>query len=632
MAAKQKSDKANAKAPASAPELSEEAKQKIEAELTIEQSDEVADSQKRDSAEDDRPASGDGQTSDDSASSALASDSKKPGRLRRILAGYWRRKKWTLPLTVVALLGLLAGVPVTRYALAAYVVSQPVTVTVTDNTTKKPISSTDVTLEGKAYKTDKDGKVAFKDVKVGNHVLKVSKRYYKDETRQIFVPISEGVDIAVNLVATGRQVPVVVVNKVSGKPLENVTLASVGTEVKTDKEGKAVIVLPADKADLPIKLSNGGFNELEARIKVTDQTVKENTFALTPSGKVYFLSRQSGKIDVVKTDLDGGNRQVVVQGTGKEEDRNTVLLASRDWKYLALLSKRDSGLAKLYLIETATDKMSEMDSGDASFQLSGWSDHDFVYVVNRNKVPVHQANRQAIKSFNADKKQILTLDQSEAGGSPTVYKTQTFGNFILLKDKLVYTTEWSYADATCYGCTSLNDKSNSIRVVSANAANRKDVKSFEAYKTYSLYAIAYEPNEVYISVYYGYPENKNLFFEYEADSGSVKDLKLDGDDLYSLSYPTYLFSPTNKKTAWVEQRDGRQTFFVGDEHGENGKEVAKVDDGQVFGWYGDNYLLLSKKGSELYIMPAEGGTPFKVADYHKPQVTYRGYGGGYGGL
>jgi hypothetical protein len=28
---------------------------------------------------------------------------------------------------------------------------------------------------------------------------------------------------------------------------------------------------------------------------------------LTPAGKIYFLSKQTGKIDVVKTDLDGSN-------------------------------------------------------------------------------------------------------------------------------------------------------------------------------------------------------------------------------------------------------------------------------------------------------------------------------------
>lgn len=621
MAEKHKSDKANANTPASAPELSEEEKQKIESELTIKQLDGAADNREKDSAEDDKPASDEDQAGNGEAADVPESGSK-PSRLRQVLTGYWRRKKWTLPLTLLALVTLLAGIPATRYALAAYVVSQPVTVAVTDSVTKKPISSTDVVLEGKVYKTDKDGRVAIKDVKVGDHELKVSKRYYKDEVRQIFVPISKGVNIAVNLVATGRQVPVVVVNKVSGKPLENVTLASVGTEVKTDKEGKAVIVLPADKADLPIKLSNGGFNELETRVKVTDQSVKENTFALTPSGKVYFLSRQSGKVDLVKTDLDGGNRQTVLQGTGKEEDRGTVLLASRDWKYLALLSRRDSGLAKLYLIETATDKMTEIDSGDASFALVGWDEHTFVYQVIRNKPLYHEANKYAFKSFNADKKQLLTIDQNTSSSNSGVSVYQSFGSGYLVDHKLVYTVGWYSTFGTP------NGQAHTLRVALIDSAGKKDVRSWQTDLFLPNAVRPYEPNSLYLSLWQ-LSNSKELFYEYE--DGAVKEADIDNNKFYS-DYPTYLASPDAKRTFWNEQRDGRQTFFVGDDHGENGKEVAKVDDGQVFGWYGDGYVLLSKKSSELYIMPVEGGTPLKVADYHKPQLTYRGYGGGYGGL
>lgn len=627
--AKRKSDNQTAAAPASAPELSDEQKKKLESELTVDKNQTVVDTQASDeaakSAESVVPAEQD--TKSDTIVDA-GDEATQGNKLRRFLAGYWRRKRWAIPVTLLAIVAILAGVPATRYGLAAYVVSQPVSVTVVDQATKKPVTSADVRLEGRTYKTDKDGKVTINEVKVGNHSLAVSKKYYKDESVQVFVPLTKGVSQQVNMTATGRQVPIVVVSKISGKPLENVTLESSGTEVKTDKEGKAVIVLPADKTDLPIKLSNGGFNPLEARVKVTDQVAKENTFALVPSGKVYFLSRQSGKIDVVKTDLDGSNRQVVVQGTGKEEDRNTVLLASRDWKYLALLSRRDSGLARLYLIDTATDKMSEMDSGNASFTLVGWNDHDFVYRVQRNNIKLWEANHAAFKSYNADKKQLFTIDQSSAltEGSSTYY--QQFGNGILVEGKLAYTIAWEWQGMYYYE-RNMAGKNNSLRVASVSSNSKKDVKTWPAdqYSSY-IQSYLYAPGEVYLSIWSNAVQ-KDVFYEYE--DGAVKDADIDSEKFNS-PYPTYLESPDGKRTFWSEQRDGRATFFVGDAAGENGKQLAVIDDGQVYGWYSDGYLLVSKKGSELYIMPVDGGTPFKVADYHKPQVTYRGYGGGYGGL
>lgn len=627
--AKRKSDNQIAEAPASAPELTDEQKQKLELELAVDKNEMTVDTQASD--EPGKSAESVVLAEQETKPDMIEDDSDEPvqsNKLRRFLSGYWRRKRWAIPLTLLAVVAILAGVPTTRYGLAAYVVSQPVSVTITDSVTKKPVTSADIKLDGQTFKTDKDGKATIGEVKVGDHVLSISKKYYKDETVTVFVPLTKAVNKQVSMVATGRQVPIVVVSKLSGKPLENVTLESSGTEVKTDKDGKATIVLPADKADLPIKLSNGGFNTLEARVMVTDQAVKENTFALVPNGKVYFLSRQSGKIDVVKTDLDGANRQVIVQGTGKEEDRNTVLLASRDWKYLALLSKRDSGLARLYLIDTSTDKMSEMDSGNATFSLIGWNNHDFVYRVQRNNVKYWEPNYLAFKSYNADKKQLFTIDQtaSQTEGNNTYY--QQFGNGLLVGGKLAYTvtSEWQ---GSYYYERNMAGKNHSLRVAAISSNSKKDVKTWPA-DQYSAYiqSYLYAPGEVYLSIWSNATQ-KDMYFEYE--NGEVKSADIDSEKFNS-PYPTYLESPDGKRTFWSEQRDGRATFFVGDLAGENGKQVGIIDEGQVYGWYEDGYLLVSKKGSELYIMPVDGGTPFKVADYHKPQLSYRGYGGGYGGL
>lgn len=554
-----------------------------------------------------------------------AETSKPQGhRLRRFFAGYWRRKAWTLPLTLLVIVGALAAVPYSRYALAAYVVKQPVTVTVTDEVTEKPVSSAEVRIDGRTFKTDKDGKALANDIAPGKHQLTVSKKYYKDDSQDIFVPLLEGKSQQVSIVATGRQVPISVTNKLTGKPLANVTFKASGTEVKTDKDGKATIVLPADKTSLLVALSNSGYNSLETKVEVTDQEVSANKFALVPAGKVYFLSRQSGKIDVVKTDLDGTNRQIVVYGTGKEDERGTVLLASRDWKYLALLSKRDSGLAKLYMIETATDKLSIMDEGDASFNLIGWSDHQFSYGITRNGVKEWESNRQAIKSFNADKRQLLALDQTQAEGDSSAYKGQNFDNFSLLADKLVYSVRW-------YGNSGFNaeGKQHSVREAAVNSQNKRDVKTFPTDQFEIQQFRLYKPGELYIGAF-SRAESKYVFFEYE--SGVVKPATVEQDKFFSDVYPTYLVSPSGKQTFWSEQRDGRDTFFIGDAKGEAGKQIADLEEYQVYGWYSDDYVLAAKKGSELYILPATGGMAIKVTDYHKPQLSYRGYGGGYGGL
>jgi len=559
---------------------------------------------------------------------------KQPGKFKRFFAAYWHKKAWTLPVTLLfAVLIAAAVVPWSRYLILGQYISRPYQVTVVDAKTSKPVSSVTVSVGGIQAETDAKGMATIK-AKVGSAKLEAGKRYYKTFTKDVFVGIDKqkGAD-QIQLTATGRQVPVVITDKITGKPMADAVLEAVGTEVKTAKDGKASIVLPADKATLNGSITAKGYNTQKVVIHVVESESKDNSFAMVPNGKVYFLSRLSGKIDVVKTDLDGANRETVVAGTGREEEGGTVLLASRDWKYLAFLSKRDSDLPKLYLIDTATDKMTVLDEGDAEFQLAGWSEHTFAFTVQRKNVNVTQPNSQAVKTFDAEKKQLLTIDQNEAEAVAGGVIRQTFGNFALVQGKLLYTVVWNYnytggyyAYATAYA-----GKTSTIRQVTVGTTNKKDLKSFDSTTTYFGRIAVYAPQEVYYSTYDNTAQ-KDAFYEYE--DGEIKDMSQAEIDTFksNAAYPTYLTSPSADKTFWADQRDGKATFFTGDASAHNAKQVAVIDDGQVYGWYSDNYLLVSKKGSELYIMPVDGGTPLKVTDYHKPTISYYGYGGGYGGL
>jgi hypothetical protein len=635
----------------SAPELTDDDKRRIEAEMTVPSvvSNEPTDSAndkdgdlesgddqgvKDDEHPEDEPEVEGSPKPDDEKSNDTPPEDEPPKkhRIKRFFAAYWRKKKWTIPLTIVVIIGILAAVPQARYPIAGLFVKQRVTITVVDSSTKKPVSSVSVNITGKTFKTDKDGKVDVGKVKVGKSTVKVSKRYYKDTSADVFVPLLKSTSKEITIEATGRQVPVTVTNKITKKPLADAILRAAGTEVKTDKDGKAIIVLPVGKADLSITLVAQSYNTLEARVKVTDASVAENSFAMVPSGKVYFLSRQSGKIDVVKTDLDGANRQTVVYGTGKEDDQRTVLLASRDWRYLTLYSQRDSGLPKLYLVDTSNDKMTTMDEGDATFTISGWSGHNFVFSVVRNNIPYYEANHQAIKKYDADKHQLITMEQNTSQKvSDTQNQYQNFSDFHLLDNTLMYVMNWSAGGSVGYGqSVSQADKSNLIRTILIDDGTKKDVKNFPTDQFSSISTRQYEPKGVYIAAF-STKDSKNLYYKYE-DSKVDTTTDVSDETYYNTVYPTYLESPDGKKTFWSEQRDGRDTFFVGDADGKNGKQVGAWEDHQVYGWYTDAYLLLSKGGSELYIMPVEGGDSLKISDYHKPNVSYTGYGGGYGGL
>ncbi len=549
----------------------------------------------------------------------------QPSRGRNFRQWLQMHRSGVILSAAVAIIIILFAVPVTRYALAGAVLKQNYAVEVVDAETKKPVASATVRLDGIKMTTDSKGKASVRAA-VGPAPLEVSKIYYQTTRQDVVVPIfRQKTAHKLQIKATGRQVPITVTDKISGKPVEEATIAADKAETKTDKDGRATLVVPADKTKITATISSEGFNKLPVDITVATNQIDSNKFALTPAGIVYFLSNESGTLDVVKSNLDGSDRKIVLKGTGKEDKRNTFLLASRDWKYLTLHSKRDGGeYAKLFLIETDTGKVTVMDEGNATFGLVGWSDDYMVYRVNRSGNSWDN-NHLALKSYHAPSKKITTLDQTF--GSGTNYTNMVYENYgnatfalaggEVVFSKTVYTGQFA-------GPT---DKQSALYSIHADGSGRKTLKAFPDRNYLEL--VPYGPNGVYLSVA-GVGDAKTQYFEYEDSKIESTDEVNDGN--FYDPYPTYLWSPSKKQTLWSEPRDGKNVMFVGDIHGKNGKQIAALSDYSVFGWFTDQYVLVSKDASELYIMPTGGGAPLKMTDYYKPDFTFRGYGGGYGGL
>jgi hypothetical protein len=563
----------------------------------------------------------------------------RPVIMKLTLADRWRsflwwcsrKKRQSILLTLLLIAGILLAVPYTRYLVLGSVLQRNYKVEVLDKTSSMPVSNAVVSVKGKSVKTDAKGLATLK-VKVGKATLTAAKKYYNQASQQVLVPINQKDTKKIYVTATGRQVPVTVIDTITGKPVDGALLTAAGTEARTDKDGKAVIVLPADKKTADATIKTTGYNDLGGLIVVTEATVKANTFAVTPAGKVYFLSRLSGKIDVVKTNLDGTERKTVLAGTGKENNVDTILLASRDWKYLVLKSNRDGSQSpKLYLIDTATDKVATIDEGNADFTLVGWADHQFVYVVNRKGIEPWQPKSQALKTFDASTGKLTVIDETDGEGTGLFdYVHSLLGQVIILDGELVYNKNWEAGPSVGYR---LNGKTIGLISVKPDGTNKHSLRDFPIQAGFNYYGLTlrlYEPHGIYIRV--PAPDNKtrDTYYVYENGKVSIKnDLS---DQNFNEAYPTYLLSPEGKQTLWADPRDGKYALFVGDADGQNAKQVVSLSEYYTYGWFTDDFLLVSKNASELYIMPRSGGAPLKISDYHKPNYNFSGYGGGYGGL
>lgn len=552
--------------------------------------------------------------------------SKQP-LMRRLKHWYGHHKVWAIIITGIVVLSVLAAVPFTRYKIAGLMLSQTATIEVLDSQTHKPVTSAMIMLGGVHAQTNSKG-VAYVKAHVGSRLLSVSKAYYHASSKTILVPIMRPKTANVVFVqASGRQVPVSVVNTITGKAVENITIKTGDTEAITDKNGQATVVLAANKQTVTATLSGTGYNSHSVNITVADSAVAANKFSVTSTGKIYFLSNRSGNIDVVKTDLDGNNRQTVLPGTGKEDTQNTVLLAARDWKYLVLLSKRDGGdNPKVFLVNTSNDAVTTIDEGNAGFSFVGWAGHNFVYQVNRKGLNAWQPNAVSIKSYDADANKLATLVNTNATGSNNGdAEYETIFNTALLGNLLVYNKTWYKYP----GYLTVSGKQNVVASVHADGSNAATLKTADAGTTsYFTSFVQTSPDELYLTLQ---TNNDSSYFEVDADANiKPTDTPLTNDEVQN--YITYLASPSGKQTLWADVRDGKNSLFVGDAEGKNGQEVLSKTEQTAYAWYTDNYVLSAKSGSELYIMSAKGGQQIKITDYYKPAVNFRGYGGGYGGL
>lgn len=560
----------------------------------------------------------------------------KPKRWHRFVGWYKNHKKKSIPLTILVLLTVLAAIPWTRYQLAGLVLNQNFSLKVVDSVTNSPVSGASVSAGNVSALTDGSGRVTLRKIKVGWRTLSVTKKYYSSSKTQKLVPIfKQKTAPTVQLVATGRQVKISVKNLISHAALSNVDIKIADVSAKTDNTGSAIVVLPAATKSAKAALSLSGYNNSAVTVSVSDQTIQENGFNLTPTGKVYFLSKLSGTIDVVKTNLDGSGRQTVLAGTGKEDANNTVLLASRDWKFLALLSTRSGGPdPKLYLINTADDSSSVIDT-EASVSINplGWSDHNFVYSLTRENVQLWEPNGQAIKSYNADSQKDIILDQTQAlGTTQDDYARENYNRIFVVDNSVVYSKNW----VASYLSSSLSGKQAGIYSVGVSGGSPQTLKTFDltSGQYTDIYSVPYLASQIYYQVivaggtpsYFAYSNGKVL---------SRPDIA--GQFIqYQQSINNYLLSPSGSQTFWSEPRDGKNALLVGDQDGNNSKQAAILSDYAAYGWYTDNYLLVSKNSSELYIMPVAGvkadSKAVKISDYHKPSRDFGGYSGGYGGL
>ena len=408
----------------------------------------------------------------------------------------------------------------------------------------------------------------------------------------------------VHIKATGRQVPVKVINAITKAPITEATITALGTDTKTDAKGEAIIVLPADRQKVPAGVSAASFVKLNKDITVAETVVAENTFELVPEGYVYFLSNQDGTIDVVRAKVDGSGREVIIKGTGREQAYNTQMVASYDWRYIALLSRRDGGRTpKLFVIDTTTRTMQTVDSDEVDFNIGGWVGTTFAYQTS-----VYAANTQSsqvIKTYDAATRKSAVLAKSasaQADGSGL----ERFGNPFITGNDVVYTrtTDGPFGAAATAAVMAVKITGGDSRVV-----KEWNTASYVAMLRNGAQSVQFAVSR----------DIDNNLYTYK--NGTVMPLNgRTAADVYDRDIYSYVLSPSGEKATYTDMRDGRTVAYTTSSAGDDAREIGTMESGYgVYGWVSDDYIVMLKENA-LYAISAKIGqgavTPLRVSGFY----------------
>lgn len=523
----------------------------------------------------------------------------------------------------ILLLTTLLVVPFTRYGLLGLVITKPVTLKIVDAASGRPVSTAKVSIGRIDVETDAKGIAKIESIAVGEHQLRVEKKNYTTiDTTHIVPVVFPEKDTTIPLVALGRTATFTMKNLLTNAPIREATVEVEGASALSDEHGKASVVLPVKSEAQTGSVKADGFNTAEVSITMKAGEDPELQVLLVPHGKVYFLSKRTGKIDVMSANLDGSAATVIIPATGKESDNETSLLASPSWAHLMLIARRDNTWPKLHTVSTTTGKLTLVDDTEASYEPIGWVGAKFYYKITKYKQAAWQNGTEAVVSYNAETGQRNVVD-STVGIGTSYYDmaAQHISQAFIADGKVIYVKSWQYSQSYAEP-----NRPTNIMAIIADGDLKTTLKDLPA--TGDTYADASLQKPGTIVFRLGKNDASREYYRYL--EGKVTKIDTDDTAFYNNRF-SYLMSPNSEKALWTEQRDGLSVVFVAKRDLTGGNQISTGEYG-AFGWVGNDYVLYSKNQSELYIAPT--GALFdgahKISNYHKGNV-YMGYGWGYGG-
>jgi hypothetical protein len=500
----------------------------------------------------------------------------------------WWANKWARWGTITGIILFLVGSvawPTSRYFLLNTAgVRSSASIKVTDQSTGLPLKNVTVQLGSLQTKTNGDGVAAFRQIKLGRQSLQVE--------RVAFAPVKKNITIgwgsnplpSVRLKAVGAQYTFMLVDYLSGKPVEGAEIVSGEASAFVDKKGKVVLTLDNPESDT-----------VEATITAKEYRTEKLSFAantkstfemkMVPAKPVVYVTKQSGKYDVYKVDVDGKNKQLLLAGTGIER-REISVATSPDGSQAVLVSsrnnKRDENrylLDTVTLIDTKSGQSKTIDEAQ-NVRLVDWVGNQLVYVAAYAAPSAGYSQRHRLVTYN-----------TEESARHVVAASDYFNGVASVGGSIYYVVASSDPTQTPGLFKVRLDGSNKQTILNKQVSTMVRTSESE---------FAIETNEGW--------------YEYTIGNNNAQKGAPPADPYVSKQY---FMAPGGGKSIWVDNRDGKGVLLLHEKSSDDKSLVTASGVTVPVVWLNKTtvqYRISTPSETADYVKNIDGGEPKKITD------------------
>lgn len=526
---------------------------------------------------------------DDSKSKQAKKQAKKLARsqLSDDELKHLRRKKWLIGGgAFLGIIVILMAIPLSRwFILNSFGIRSTMKFEVVEQTDKIPVSNVSILLDDTYFtSTDSSGNAKFENVKLGSHSIVVTKNgYSRDEISTTVGLVTNTTKLEVK--AIGIKVNLDVRNWLTTDAIAGATVSLQKDTVKSDKTGRASIVVPPDSTSKTLlQVSAPGYQT--QNVPVTSG-VESKEVALVSDSRDYFVSKRDGKYDIFSSYVDGTDQKKVIEATGREDGDFLQFTMHRGNRYGILVANREGKVtnnrvvAGVYVIDFASNALRKIDEG-SDLQLLDWGDDTIVY-------------QKSEPSLNYDDPSFSRLEQYNplTGKQKQIAQANYFSAAIVAQNKIFYAGASGYTADANTPLTSIDLGNGSVKTYLADR-----IPSGVTRSNYDALTLLVDDNSYHaIAIKTGYVSNI--------------DRRVDTTLRYGLSQ-------VGSQVLWADKRDGQGTLLVRSTNQEDTKTVTKLSGlTSPTRWVSDRLAVVrvvTTAETADYLVDVPSGRTIKIVD------------------